>query len=233
MDTEAARDAALGRTGIARRAPSSAHGITTATRLSRAAKRALDLAVAASGLVAGAPLLALIWLAVRLDSPGPGLLRQDRIGRHGRVFRMYKFRSMYVGAPVVLNPDGSTKSGVDDRRVTRIGRHLRGGLDELPQLVNVLRGDMSMVGPRPEMSSQAHLYAPDERRKLDVRPGITSLAAVVGRNGIPWRERIAIDLRYLERWSLRLDLRIMLQTLCLPLGIRLFTFRDILDEHRR
>ena len=212
MDTEAARDAALGRTGIARRAPSSAHGITTATRLSRAAKRALDLAVAASGLVAGAPLLALIWLAVRLDSPGPGLLRQDRIGRHGRVFRMYKFRSMYVGAPLILNPDGSTKSGVDDQRVTRFGRHLRGGLDELPQLVNVLRGDMSIVGPRPAIPYELEHFRDWHHKRHNVKPGMTGLCQVRGRGRVSPEVMLEMDVEYAMNWTLWTDLKLIALT---------------------
>jgi undecaprenyl phosphate N,N'-diacetylbacillosamine 1-phosphate transferase len=193
-------------------------------------KRALDYAVAGVILGGTAPLMGAIAAAIRLDSRGPALFVQDRVGRDGRPYRMYKFRTMRTGAPLVLNPDGSTRADSSDQRITRVGRLLRGGLDELPQLLNVLRGEMSLVGPRPELTSQAHLYSEAERDKLAVLPGITSLAAVLGRNEIPWKERIGIDLRYIRRWRLGLDLKIMLQTVLLPLGVHPFTFEDVLND---
>ncbi len=194
----------------------------------RVAKRAIDIAVSSVTLAAGAPVLLAIGALIRLDSPGPALFRQARVGRGGRHFDMLKFRTM-IAAPVQFNPDGSTRVAVGDARVTRVGRRLRGALDELPQLWNVLRGDMSLVGPRPDMPVHVTQYTVEERRKLAVRPGMTSLAAVLGRNQIPWRKRIAIDLRYLDAWSLGLDLKIVAQTLCLPIGARPFSFAGLVD----
>jgi lipopolysaccharide/colanic/teichoic acid biosynthesis glycosyltransferase len=195
-----------------------------------AVKRALDYAGALGGISVGAPVLAAIALAVRLDTPGGALFAHQRVGLGGRVFKLLKFRTMVSNAPVSFNADGSTRVEPGDARVTRVGKHLRGALDELPQLLNVLRGDVSLVGPRPDMPVHTELYTPEEWHKLDVLPGITSLAAVLGRNDLPWKRRIAIDMKYIDRWSLALDLRILAQTLCLPLGVRLFTFSDILDD---
>jgi lipopolysaccharide/colanic/teichoic acid biosynthesis glycosyltransferase len=194
--------------------------------LGQLVKRGVDIAIAAPALIAAAPLLLAIAAAVRASSPGGALFWQERVGRAGRRFQMVKFRTM-IGAPIAFNPDGSTRVAEADPRVTRVGRLLRGGLDELPQLWNVLRGDMSLVGPRPDLPVHAAQYTARERRKLAVRPGMTSLAAVVGRNQIPWRHRIAIDLVYVERWSVALDARIILQTLLLPLGVRACRFDDV------
>jgi lipopolysaccharide/colanic/teichoic acid biosynthesis glycosyltransferase len=142
---------------------------------------------------------------------------------------MVKFRTLRADAPIQFNPDGSTRIAEDDPRVTRVGRLLRGALDELPQLWNVLRGDMSLVGPRPELPVHAATYTDAERGKLRVRPGITSLPSVLGRDEIPWRTRVAIDLRYLERWSLALDLKIAIQTVLLALGARPFRFPEAVE----
>ena len=194
-----------------------------------AIKRAIDRGAAAIGLTVLAPALVLVGAAIRAESPGGALFRQERVGKGGRVYRILKFRTMRANAPVEFNPDGSTRVTAVDQRVTRIGRRLRGGIDELPQLVNVLRGEMSLVGPRPDMPVHATMYTAAEHGKLEVAPGITGLAAVLGRNEIPWRRRIAIDLRYIERWSLALDLKIILQTLVLPLGWHPFRFDDVIE----
>jgi lipopolysaccharide/colanic/teichoic acid biosynthesis glycosyltransferase len=185
-----------------------------ARRLQQALKRALDLAVATLVLVGLSPLLALVALWVRLDSSGPVLFRQRRLGRWGRPFTMYKLRTMVHGAPMHLNPDGSSRVVDGDRRLTRAGRLLRRlGLDELPQLVNVLRGEMSLVGPRPDHVFQRADYRSGDYGKLAMRPGITSLAQVSGRNSLPWRERVALEVEYVERFSLWLDLQIACRTL--------------------
>ena len=196
--------------------------------LGYAIKRALDYGLAAGGLLACAPAMAVIAAAIVLDSPGGVLYAQDRLGRGGRPFRLLKFRTMR-DAPIRYNPDGSTRIDANDDRVTRVGRWLRGGADELPQLVNVLRGEMSLVGPRPDMVSQRALYTGDDERKLAALPGLTSLAVILGRNDIPWKQRVAMDIRYIERWSLGLDLRILVMTLAMPLGLRVFAFSDVLD----
>jgi lipopolysaccharide/colanic/teichoic acid biosynthesis glycosyltransferase len=190
-------------------------------------KRALDVALAAGGLVVLSPLMLGIAAAIRLDSPGGALFVQERLGRHGRTFKLLKFRTMRA-APIRYNPDGSTRIDAADDRITRVGRYLRGALDELPQLVNVVRGEMSLVGPRPDLPQHRALYAPGEERKLAARPGITSLPVVLGRNDVPWKERIAIDIKYIERWSLLLDLKILIQTIAMPLGKRPFDFDDVL-----
>jgi len=192
-------------------------------------KRAFDYGLAAGGVVACAPALALIAVAIKLDSPGSVIYRQERLGRRGRPFKLLKFRTMR-DAPIRYNPDGSTRIDPHDDRVTRVGRYLRGALDELPQLFNILRGEMSLVGPRPDMVSQRALYSDDDERKLQALPGITSLAVVSGRNDIPWKQRNQIDARYIERWTLWLDARIVAQTLLMPLGVRPFRFRDVLES---
>lgn len=184
-------------------------------------KRALDYFVAGCGLVAGAPLMLAIAAAIRLDSPGGALFYQDRLGLGGKPFKLVKFRTMRE-APIRFHEDGSTRVDATDDRVTRVGRYLRGALDELPQLINILRGEMSLIGPRPDLVSQFALYAPGEERKLAMLPGITGLAVVLGRNNIPWKERIQLDILYVERWSFALDLKILVQTLLLPMGIRAF-----------
>jgi lipopolysaccharide/colanic/teichoic acid biosynthesis glycosyltransferase len=129
------------------------------------------------------------------------------------LFSLYKFRSMYRGVPELRNPDGSAFAGYGDPRVTPVGRFLRRtSLDELPQLINVLRGDMSLVGPRPDLPDQIRLYTPGELRKLAVKPGLTGWAQIHGRNSIPWSERKRLDLEYVNRHCWRLDLRILLRT---------------------
>jgi lipopolysaccharide/colanic/teichoic acid biosynthesis glycosyltransferase len=201
-------------------------------RIEYAIKRAIDVGAAACGLAVLGPAMLGIAAAIRLDSPGPALFVQERLGRRGKPFRLLKFRTMRE-APIRYNPDGSTRIDDGDDRITRVGRRLRGALDELPQMINVLRGDMSIVGPRPDLVSQRALYTEHEARKLEALPGITSLAIVLGRTEIPWKERIAIDVRYIERWSLALDLRIMVQTVLMPFGVRPFRFDDVIRGEER
>jgi lipopolysaccharide/colanic/teichoic acid biosynthesis glycosyltransferase len=195
-------------------------------------KRALDYGLAAGTLIGAAPAMAAIAVAIVIDSPGGVFYVQDRLGKDGRTFRLLKFRTMRA-APIRYNPDGSTRIDANDDRVTRVGKYLRGAADELPQLVNVLRGEMSLVGPRPDMASQRALYTGDDDRKLAALPGLTSLAVVHGRNEIPWKQRVALDIRYIERWSLWLDLRILAQTVAMPFGVRVVDFSDVVNplEH--
>lgn len=168
------------------------------------AKRALDWAVLLLTAPITLPLGLLCGLAVRLDSPGPALFRQERVGRNGRPFTVYKFRSM-VNEPNPVVPDAS--------RITRVGRLLRRtSLDELPQLINVAQGTMSIVGPRPTLQYQVDRYTPQQRRRLEVRPGLTGLAQVSGRNALSWAERMELDVRYVDEWSLLLDLHILART---------------------
>lgn len=164
-------------------------------------KRVVDVCGAAVLLVATAPLLALAALAVRVTLGAPVLYRQTRAGRGGRSFTLYKLRSMRAGA------------GDDAARLTPLGRFLRAAsLDELPQLWNVLRGDMALVGPRPLLPEYLPRYSATQARRHEVRPGITGLAQVLGRNGLAWTERLALDVDYVDTHDLRLDLWILWRT---------------------
>ncbi len=197
-------------------------------RLGYLAKRALDYGVAGAGLVAGAPLMLAIAAAIHLEGPGGVLFVQERLGRDGKPFRLLKFRTMKP-APIRYNPDGSTRVEPGDDRVTKVGRYLRGALDELPQLVNVLRGEMSLIGPRPDLVSQRALYAPGEERKLEVLPGLTGLSVVLGRNDIPWKQRIQLDIWYIDHWRLGLDLRILARTLAMAIGLDVLHLEPLAD----
>ena len=173
-------------------------------------KRAVDRAVALPLAVALTPLMAGIAVWVRRDSPGPAIFRHRRIGLHGRPFTMLKFRTMVVGAER-MGAGLAVNEG--DPRITRAGHVLRRlSLDELPQLWNIVLGQMSLVGPRPTVAFQVERYTPRQRGRLAARPGVTGLAQVSGRASLKWSERIEIDLRYCERWSLRMDLAILLRT---------------------
>ncbi len=178
-------------------------------------KRVIEWFASLLLLVVTLPLQLLIALVIRLDSPGPALFVQDRLGRDGRIFRMYKFRTLQwkPGAQPVLNADGSTQVTSSDARLTRVGKYLRSGWDELPQLMNVLKGDMALIGPRPDAPFHRQYYRVREEGKLKVLPGITGLPQALGRNEIPWKQRIALDLRYIEEYSLWLDLKLVLLTI--------------------
>ena len=173
-------------------------------------KRALDLLFAVPALVLASPVLAIVALAIKLDSPGPVIYRSRRIGRDGVEFDLLKLRTMYTGS----DPVGvGTPVYADDPRVTRVGSILRRlSLDELPNLVNVIRGEMSLVGPRPTLAAQVEAYTPHQRRRLEVKPGLTGWAQVNGRAGIPWEERIELDVWYVDNRSLALDLRVLART---------------------
>ncbi|MDD5646602.1 MAG: sugar transferase [Candidatus Bipolaricaulis sp.] len=174
-------------------------------------KRAMDLGTSALGLIVLALPFAAIALAVKLDDGGPIFFRQVRVGRGGRPFRVWKFRTMSV---MQIDPKGPDRMARDDQRITRVGRFLRNlGLDELPQLLNVLVGEMSLVGPRPTLAYQVAQYDDFQRRRLEVRPGITSFAVVSGRNALSWVERIRLDVWYVDHGSFCLDLRILALTL--------------------
>jgi lipopolysaccharide/colanic/teichoic acid biosynthesis glycosyltransferase len=166
------------------------------------------------------PLMAIIAVVIRLDSRGPALLRQTRVGRHGEDFELLKFRTMVVGAHTM---GSGWLIAERDPRITRVGHFLRRwSLDELPQLFNVLRGDMSIIGPRPTLRYQVDQYTDFQRRRLEVRPGITGWAQVQGRNDLSWPARIELDVHYVEHRSLRLDLEILRRTvrvLATPSGI--------------
>src|SRR5579872_7386701 len=174
-----------------------------------AVKRAMDVLGSAMGIAVALPLFPLVAILIKLDSRGPVFFRQERIGRNGTAFEIFKFRTMAHNVPEILNPDGSRFVAKNDARVTRVGRLLRDtSLDELPQLINILRGDMSLVGPRPDQPGGQLLDEGSLRKKQSVKPGLTSLASVNGRNRIPWRERVDWELRYVDNASLKLDLQI-------------------------
>jgi lipopolysaccharide/colanic/teichoic acid biosynthesis glycosyltransferase len=178
--------------------------------------RAFDILVAAAALALLSPLLLVAALAIKLGGAGPVLYRQRRVGRDGREFEMLKLRTMVQGSDPVGVGTVVTR---DDPRVTPAGRMLRRtSLDEIPNLVNVLRGEMAIVGPRPTIPAQVKGYTPRQRRRHAVRPGITGWAQVRGRAGIPWGERIELDLWYVDHRSAALDLRILLRTVWLLLS---------------
>jgi len=176
-------------------------------------KRLIDVALAAAGLVVAAPVMAATAALVYADVGRPLLFRQDRVGKGGRIFELVKFRTMKhaVGRDGRPLPDGE--------RLTRIGRFLRASsLDELPQLVCVLRGDMSLVGPRPLLVEYLPRYSPEQARRHEVKPGITGLAQVAGRNGLTWPEKLALDVFYVDHGSLLLDLKILARTVAAVLA---------------
>lgn len=170
-------------------------------------KRLIDVAAAASLLVVGAPLIAATAALVYADVGRPVLFRQDRVGRGGKIFELVKFRTMRDAT----GPDGQPLP--DGERLGRIGRFVRASsLDELPQLINVLRGEMSLVGPRPLLVEYLPRYSPEQARRHEVQPGITGLAQVAGRNGLSWPEKFALDVYYVDHQSLALDLKILART---------------------
>ncbi len=179
-------------------------------------RRAFDVVVAATALAMAAPLLLIAIVAIRLESKGSAIYRQRRVGQHGREFDVLKLRTMVSGAET-MGAGLSVNTG--DARITRVGRLLRRtSLDELPNLVNVLRGDMAIVGPRPTLPVQVAQYTERERGRLAVKPGITGWAQVNGRTSLPWTERIELDLWYIEHRSWRLDLEILLRSARLVLA---------------
>ena len=174
-------------------------------------KHAMDRLAAVILLCLLLPALLVVAVAILMESGGPVLFVQTRVGRQGRPFRAYKFRTMVQGAERI---GLGTTVGTTDDRITRVGAFLRAwSLDELPQLLNVLKGEMSFVGPRPTLDYQVAQYSPYQRRRLEVKPGITGWAQVNGRNSLPWPKRIELDVWYVDHVSLWLDLRILLRTI--------------------
>ena len=182
--------------------------------------RALDVAGSALGLAVSSPFLAAAALAIKLDDGGPVLYRQRRVGHHGEEFDLLKLRTMVVGAE---KQGAGWAVNRGDPRITRAGRLLRRlSLDELPQFWNVLRGDMSLIGPRPTLSYQVEQYTPQQRRRLEVKPGLTGWAQIHGRAALPWDERIELDVWYVENRSPWLDLKILVRT---PLALFRGTYK--------
>jgi exopolysaccharide biosynthesis polyprenyl glycosylphosphotransferase len=186
----------------------------------RLIKRGVDVVFSLFVLTFAAPLMGLIALAIKLGSPGPVLFPQRRVGKGGKTFVLYKFRSMAVGAEEqqellrdLNEADGPIFKIKEDPRVTRVGRWLRRlSLDELPQLYNVLRGDMSLIGPRPPVPEEVDNYQPWHMRRLEIAPGITGLWQVSGRSELPFDEMALLDIYYAEQWSPALDVKILLRT---------------------
>jgi len=182
--------------------------------------RALDVAGSAFGLAVSSPFLAAAALAIKLDDGGPVLYRQRRVGHDGEEFDLLKLRTMVVGAE---KQGAGWAVNRGDPRITRAGRLLRRlSLDELPQFWNVLRGDMSLIGPRPTLSYQVEQYTPRQRRRLEVKPGLTGWAQIHGRAALPWDERIELDVWYVENRSAWLDLKILVRT---PLALFRGTYK--------
>lgn len=186
-----------------------------AHRLQLGIKRAFDLVACFALLVLGSPLLMVIGVLVKLSSPGPMLFLQPRVGKNTQVFRLIKFRSM-TGSPA---PDATAWTSREEARITKVGRFLRDyGLDELPQVLNIIKGDMSIIGPRPPLPAQVAVYTVEQMKAFQMRPGVLSLAAVEGRRSIPMEKRIAFHVKYVEDWSLRLDFWIFWRSLFVVFG---------------
>ena len=179
-------------------------------------RRAFDIVVAGAALVFFAPVLAIAMVAIRLESPGSPIYRQRRVGMNGDEFDVLKLRTMVTGAEHI-----GARMAIDegDTRITRVGAFLRRtSLDEIPNLINVLRGDMAIIGPRPTIPVQVAQYTERQRGRLSVKPGLTGWAQVNGRAALPWSERIELDLWYIEHRSWRLDLQILVRTARMVLG---------------
>ena len=180
----------------------------------RVVKRLLDILLSLIAMPFFLLILVFVAPAIWLDDHGPVFYNAPRLGKDHRIFKMYKFRSMKVNSPDLKMPDGSTYNAADDPRVTRVGRFLRRtSLDETPQILNVLLGDMSIIGPRPDLEEEGALYEGDEGRKLEVLPGITGYAQAYGRNAIPWKERLALDVYYVDHVNFLLDLKVFFKTI--------------------
>ena len=179
----------------------------------RFGKRACDLAVGIVALPIVLLIIAVLAPFIHFEDKGPVFYNAPRVGKDGRDFKMYKLRSMKVNAPDLVMEDGSTYNGADDPRMTRVGAFMRKtSLDEMPQFLNVLKGDMSVVGPRPDLRRETELYQGDESLKLTVKPGITGYAAVYGRNSLPWHDRLALDVFYVRNMSFAMDAKVFFKT---------------------
>ena len=173
-------------------------------------RRIIDVVISGIGLIILFPIFVVIGILIKLDSKGPVFFVQERAGNYRKIFKAYKLRTMVDDAVETGLGYGIAK---DDNRITRVGKYLRWGIDELPQLINVFKGEMSLVGPRPALPHQVEKYSKQERRRLEVKPGITGWALVNGRNILSWPERIKLDIWYIDHWSLWLDLKILIKTI--------------------
>ena len=171
-------------------------------------KRIFDIFASGLALIFLLPVFAIIGILIKLDSKGPVFFIQTRAGKYGKPFCAFKLRTMVNNAEKI-----GKRLTQDDPRITRVGKYLRWGIDELPQLINVFKGEMSIVGPRPTLISQVEQYTAEHKRRLEMKPGITGWALVNGRNKLSWIEKIELDIWYIDNWSLCLDLKILFRTL--------------------
>lgn len=182
-------------------------------------KRVLDILLSIIALPFVLIVLLVLAPVIYFEDKGPIFYNAPRVGKGGKEFKMYKLRSMKVNAPDLVMEDGSTYSAEDDPRMTKIGKTMRRmSLDELPQVFNVLKGDMSLIGPRPDLDREVELYEGEEGDKLLVKPGITGYAAVYGRNSLPWHDRLALDHYYVHNVSFALDAKVFFKTFAVVLG---------------
>lgn len=180
-------------------------------------KRIFDIIASLITLIVLIPIFIILGILIKLDSKGPIFFMQKRVGKGGEIFKIYKLRTM------VANPENSGLGyslKKTDSRITKIGKHLRWGIDELPQVINVLKGEMSLVGPRPTLIYQVKQYSAWEKRRLEMKPGITNLPLINGRNKLSWPERIKLDIWYIDHWSLWLDLKILFKTIWIVIFTR-------------
>lgn len=173
-------------------------------------KKIIDVMISGIALVILLPIFAIIGIFIKLDSKGTVFFVQERAGKDGKIFRAYKLRTMIDNA---VEMGLGYEIAKDDNRITRVGKYLRWGIDELPQLINVFKGDMSLVGPRPTLIEQVNRYSKEHRRRLEVKPGITGWALINGRNILSWPKKIELDIWYVDHWSLWLDLKILFNTI--------------------
>ena len=179
----------------------------------RVVKRVLDIVISLVAMPFLLVFLLVFGLAIKLEDHGPVFYNAPRMGKDYVPFKMYKLRSMKVNAPDLVMEDGSTYNGADDPRMTRVGAFMRrASIDEFPQFLNVLKGDMSVVGPRPDLRRETELYEGEEGLKLKVKPGITGYAAVYGRNSLPWKQRLKLDVYYVKNVTFLLDVKVFFRT---------------------
>lgn len=177
-------------------------------------KRLIDLVFAICALPIWSLILLIVGPLIYFEDKGSIFYNSLRLGKDGKLFKMYKFRSMKKNAKDIRNKDGSTYNAIDDPRLTKIGKFIRNtSLDETPQVLNIIKGDMSIIGPRPDLPEHKEQYEGDERRKLEVRPGLTGYNQAYYRNRIPWKERIRNDIYYVDHLSFWLDIKIFLKTI--------------------
>lgn len=176
-------------------------------------KRLIDIITAILALPLWLLILLIVGPIIYIQDRGPIFYNAGRLGKNGKVFKMYKFRSMKMNAPDIRNADGSTYNAEDDPRLTSVGKFIRKtSIDETPQIINILKGDMSVIGPRPDLPEHMNLYEGEESRKLEIRPGVTGYSQAYFRNTIPWKERIINDIYYIDNLSLWIDIKIFFKT---------------------